>query len=86
MTCALVEEYVMRLNGRPTIDQMRQLAVEIEARHGHPLDPEAYKQLYHIRLMQRVDLALRNWKRALPPAKWRSPAPIPSSTTCAIAG
>ena len=47
---AHVEEYVMRLNGRQTIYQMMQLAEEVKARGGEPLDPLDYKNEYHQRL------------------------------------
>jgi len=70
---AIVEEYVMRLNGRPTIDQMRQLASEIEARHGKALEPEAYKRLYHVRLMQRVEPRIAELEAGAPPVKWALP-------------
>jgi len=49
-----VEEFVMRLNGKQTIYQMIQLAEEIRARGGEPLDPLAYKHEYHDRLLQRI--------------------------------
>src|SRR5262245_15427486 len=38
-----VEDFVMRLNGRQTIYQMIQLAEEVKARGGLPLEPLAYK-------------------------------------------
>jgi phosphoglycolate phosphatase-like HAD superfamily hydrolase len=49
-----VEEFVMRLNGRQTIYQMMQLADDVRRRGGKPLSPLAYKQVYHERLMQRI--------------------------------
>jgi len=49
-----VEEFVMRLNGKQTIYQMIQLAEEIRARGGEPLDPLEYKHEYHERLLQRI--------------------------------
>ena len=49
-----VEEFVMRLNGKQTIYQMIQLAEEIRARGGEPLDPLVYKHEYHERLLQRI--------------------------------
>src|SRR5438477_11738802 len=42
-----VEEFVMRLNGKQTIYQMIQLADEVRARGGRPLEPIAYKHRYH---------------------------------------
>jgi phosphoglycolate phosphatase len=52
---AAVEEFVMRLNGRQTIYQMIQLADEVRARKGTPLDPLVYKHRYHDLLMQRIE-------------------------------
>ncbi len=49
-----VEEFVMKLNGKQTIYQMIQLADEIRARGGEPLDPLAYKHDYHERLLKRI--------------------------------
>ncbi|MDP6448290.1 MAG: HAD family hydrolase, partial [Pirellulaceae bacterium] len=43
----LVEDFVMRLNGRQTIFQMIQLAEEVRRRGGEPLDPLQYKHKYH---------------------------------------
>jgi phosphoglycolate phosphatase-like HAD superfamily hydrolase len=51
---AVVEEFVMRLNGRQTIYQMIQLADEVRRRGGQPLDPLAYKHRYHDLLMERI--------------------------------
>lgn len=52
---ALVREYVTRLTGKQTIYQMIRLAQEVEQRGGRPLDPLAYKRLYHERLWQRIE-------------------------------
>jgi phosphoglycolate phosphatase-like HAD superfamily hydrolase len=49
-----VEHYVMRLTGRQTIYQMMQLAEEVRARGGQPLEPLAYKHRYHDLLMDRI--------------------------------
>ncbi len=49
-----VEDFVMRLNGKQTIYQMIQLAEEVKRRGGTPLEPLAYKHLYHDRLMDRI--------------------------------
>ena len=51
---AVVEDFVMRLNGRQTIYQMMQLAEEVRKRGGQPLEPLAYKHEYHARLMRRI--------------------------------
>lgn len=49
-----VEEYVMRLNGKQTIFQMMRLAEEVSARGATPLEPLAYKHLYHDLLWREV--------------------------------
>lgn len=51
---AVVEEFVMRLNGRQTIYQMIQLAEEVRQRGGTPRPPLEYKHCYHERLLQRI--------------------------------
>ncbi len=51
---AVVEDFVMRLNGRQTIYQMIQLAEEVHKRGGRPCDPLEYKHRYHHLLMQRI--------------------------------
>ncbi|MCI0456152.1 MAG: HAD family hydrolase [Gemmataceae bacterium] len=51
---AVVEEFVMRLNGRQTIYQMIHLAEEVRRRGGQPCEPLAYKHRYHDLLMQRI--------------------------------
>src|SRR5437763_6590477 len=51
---AVVEDFVMRLNGRQTIYQMIQLAEEVTRRGGTPLEPLAYKHRYHDLLMARI--------------------------------
>lgn len=47
--------FVMELNGKQTIYQMIRLTEEIRARGGEPLDPLIYKQMYHDRLMARIN-------------------------------
>jgi len=51
---ALVEDYVARLTGKQTIYQMIELASQIESRGGRPLEPLAYKKMYHDRLMEKI--------------------------------
>jgi phosphoglycolate phosphatase-like HAD superfamily hydrolase len=51
---AVVEDFVMRLNGRQTIYQMMQLADEVRQRGGQPLEPLVYKHRYHELLMERI--------------------------------
>jgi phosphoglycolate phosphatase len=50
----VVEEFVMRLNGKQTIYQMIQLAEEVSKRRATPLDPLEYKHRYHDLLWQQV--------------------------------
>jgi phosphoglycolate phosphatase-like HAD superfamily hydrolase len=50
----VVEDFVMRLNGRQTIYQMIQLADEVRRRGGKPAEPLAYKHRYHDLLMRRI--------------------------------
>jgi phosphoglycolate phosphatase-like HAD superfamily hydrolase len=51
---AVVEDFVMRLNGRQTIYQMIRLAEEVKQRGREPQDPLAYKHRYHGLLMERI--------------------------------
>lgn len=50
----IVEDFVMRLNGRQTIYQMMKLAEEVAARGGEPQTPLEYKHRYHDLLWQQV--------------------------------
>src|SRR5262245_3821137 len=50
----VVEDFVMRLNGRQTIYQMIQLAEEVSKRGARPREPLEYKHRYHDLLMQRI--------------------------------
>ena len=54
-----VREFVTLLTGKQTIYQCIRLAEEITALGGTPLDPQAYKDEYHRRLLQRIDSRLR---------------------------
>jgi phosphoglycolate phosphatase len=54
----VVEDFVMRLNGRQTIYQMIQLADEVRRRGGAPHEPLAYKHRYHELLMERIQSRL----------------------------
>lgn len=51
---AVVEDFVMRLNGRQTIYQMMHLAEEVRQRGGQPRDALEYKHRYHDLLMERI--------------------------------
>jgi phosphoglycolate phosphatase-like HAD superfamily hydrolase len=70
----IVEDFVMRLNGRQTIYQMMQLAQEVRQRGGTPREPLEYKHMYHDRLMARIEnrlLALKSGSAQ--PADWTVP-------------
>lgn len=51
---SVVVEYVDRLTGKQTVYQMIQLCEELRKRGATPLDPLAYKRLYHDRLWERI--------------------------------
>jgi phosphoglycolate phosphatase len=70
----IVEDFVMRLNGRQTIYQMIHLAEEVGLRGGQPEDPLVYKHRYHDRLLARIQDrldALASGRAA--PADWTVP-------------
>jgi phosphoglycolate phosphatase-like HAD superfamily hydrolase len=50
-----VFDFVMQLNGKQTIYQMIRLAEEVRRRGGRAEEPPVYKQLYHDRLMARIE-------------------------------
>ncbi len=52
---SLSHDFVMELNGKQTIYQMIRLAEEVRKRGGRPREPVEYKEIYHDRLMQRID-------------------------------
>jgi phosphoglycolate phosphatase-like HAD superfamily hydrolase len=71
---AVVEEFVMRLNGKQTIYQMMQLCQEIEHRGGKPLDPLHYKHRYHELLWQQVGQRVASVQRGeIPPNEMTVP-------------
>ena len=51
---AIVKDYVARLTGKQTIYQMIELADQVKSRGGRPLEPLAYKKMYHDRLMEKI--------------------------------
>jgi phosphoglycolate phosphatase len=51
----ICSQFVMELTGKQTIYQMIRLAEEIKQRGGTPLDPVAYKDEYHDRLMRQIE-------------------------------
>jgi phosphoglycolate phosphatase len=50
----VIRQFVAELTGKQTIYQMIRLAEEITKRGGTPLEPLAYKNEYHERLMERI--------------------------------
>jgi len=50
----VVDEFVSRLTGKPTIYQMIQLCEEITARGGTPREPLYYKEIYNERLNRQI--------------------------------
>ncbi|MBI3465325.1 MAG: HAD family hydrolase [Planctomycetes bacterium] len=59
----VVEDFVMRLNGRQTIYQMMQLAEEVRNRGGTPREPLEYKHEYHDLLWQRIEGRVRGLRQ-----------------------
>jgi len=51
----LIEDYVFRLTGKPTIYQMMELAEHVRKRGGIALDPAVYKQLFLDELREESD-------------------------------
>jgi len=51
---ALVEEFVTRLTGQPTMQQMQALVAALHERGGQPNPPEAYLQQYLSQLLART--------------------------------
>lgn len=52
-------EFVTLLTGKQTIYQCIRLTEEIAALGGKPLDPQAYKDEYHRRLLEHIDYRLK---------------------------
>ena len=70
----LVEEFVMALNGRPTIYQMARLVEEIRARGGVPDLPTRYLREYEARLLQVVGERVREIQvGVVQPERWAVP-------------
>ena len=70
----LVEDFVARLTGEQTIYQMMELARQIELRGGKPLEPLAYKRMYHEKLMARIEYRRQDLRRgAVSPEQYLVP-------------
>lgn len=52
-------EFITLLTGKQTIYQCIRLAEEVTALGGKPLDPQAYKDEYHRRLLEKIDHRLK---------------------------
>lgn len=71
---ALVEDFVARLTGEQTIYQMMELARQVELRGGRPLEPLAYKRMYHDKLMAMIEYRRQDLRRGVaPPEKYLVP-------------
>ena len=71
---ALVEDFVARLTGEQTIYQMMELARQVELRGGKPLEPLAYKRMYHDRLMAKIEYRRQDLRHgAVSPEKYLVP-------------
>lgn len=62
----VVEEFVMRNNGRQTIFQMIELAEAVKRRGGQALPPLEYKQCYHELLLERIRGRLSALEEGMP--------------------
>ena len=70
----LVEDYVMALNGQPTIFQMARLAEEIRARGAEPAVPTEYLKEFEGRLLRVVDARAAEIRECrVPPERWAVP-------------
>jgi phosphoglycolate phosphatase-like HAD superfamily hydrolase len=70
----LVEDFVTRLTGEQTIYQMMELARQVELRGGKPLEPLAYKRMYHDKLMANIEYRRQDLRRgAVSPEKYLVP-------------
>lgn len=70
----LVNDYVARLTGEQTIYQMMELARQVELRGGKPLEPIAYKRIYHDKLMATIEYRREDLRRGVvPPEKYLVP-------------
>jgi len=75
---AIVTDFVEQLTGRQTIYQMIQLCEEVRRRGGDPLSPQAYKQMYHERLMEHIEGRLTALKSGqVPPEEMMVPGARP---------
>jgi phosphoglycolate phosphatase-like HAD superfamily hydrolase len=71
---ALVEDFVARLTGEQTIYQMIELAHQVELRGGKPLEPHAYKRMYHEMLMATIEYRREDLRRgAVSPEEYLVP-------------
>jgi phosphoglycolate phosphatase len=70
----LVEDFVARLTGKQTMYQMIELADQVKARGGTPLDPLQYKKTYLEKLHTRIAHRLQELRDGqVPPEKYLVP-------------
>ena len=69
----IVEEYVGRLTGKQTMYQMIELADQIRARGGTPLDPLEYKRMYLDRLHEKIRDRIEELRDGVSPEKYLVP-------------
>ncbi len=61
----IVKGFVGRLTGKQTVYQMIELAAQVEARGGRPLEPLAYKRMYLDRLHSRIGHRVQELRRGV---------------------
>jgi phosphoglycolate phosphatase-like HAD superfamily hydrolase len=66
---ALVEDFVGRLTGKQTIYQMIELAEQVKARGGTPLDPLEYKRMYLAALWEKIKDRVESLRQGDTPAE-----------------
>lgn len=68
-----VTDWVLKLNGQPTIEQMKALVREVVIRQGTPQTPEHYKQRYLDLLMATVEKRKAQIAAERSPERWAVP-------------
>lgn len=74
----IVDEFVARLTGEPTVYQMIELARQVELRGGKPLQPQHYKNIFQDELIRKIEyrrVELQQGKA--PPEKYLVPGTRP---------
>lgn len=81
-----VSDCIDELTGRPTIEQMEWLCLEIARRGGQPDRPQAYKQQYLLLLQTAIDERLLALRRGTPRAQFLVPGAVDFLETITRAG